>query len=150
MILPQNLIRWLAVQPDDVLDVQELHQDILETDYVFQYRHAVSSPIHEDVIRRDLNRQLGSLTTGIMNELGNSFEEYWGVDVRNWKSIAAFDNMMRTITRTTNRMLVGLPLCECHPAWAGKSLKAEQDVSRLQAETKTTLAMLRNMFKLSP
>ena len=149
MILPPRLIRWLAVQPDDVLDVQELHQNILETDYVFQYRHAVSSPIHEDVIRRDLNRQLGSLTMEIMNELEDGFEQYWGVDARNWKSIAAFDNMMRTITRTTDRMLVGLSLCECHSAWAGEILRAEQDVSRLQAETKTILAMLRNMLKLS-
>ena len=120
-MLPLSLIQWLAVQPDNVLDVQELHQDILETDYVFQYRHAVISPIHEDVIRRDLNRQLGSLTTEVMNELENGFTQYWGVDAQNWRIIAVFDNMMKTVTRTTNRMLVGLPLCECYPAWPGKS-----------------------------
>ncbi len=120
-MLPLSLIQWLAVQPDNVLDVQELHQDILETDYVFQYRHAVSSPIHEDVIRRDLSRQLGSLTTEVMNELENGFKQYWGVDTQNWRIIAVFDNMMKTVTRTTNRMLVGLPLCEYYPAWPGKS-----------------------------
>jgi len=115
VILPPNSIRWLANLPDDVLDVQELHQDILETDYVFQYRHAVSSPIHEDVIRRDLNKQLGSLTTDIMSELGSGFEQYWGVDMQEWREIAVFDNMMKTVTRTTNRMLVGLPLCNALP-----------------------------------
>ena len=120
MILPPTLIRWLAFQPDDILDVQELHQDILETDYVFQYSHAVSNPIHEDVIRRDLNRQLGSLTIEIMDELGNGFAQYWGVDTQNWRDIRVFENMMRTITRTTNRMLVGLPLCKCWPASSRK------------------------------
>ncbi|KAI9881275.1 MAG: hypothetical protein M1830_005561 [Pleopsidium flavum] len=68
VIIPTSQIRWLADQPDDVLSAREVHHEILEADYVFQYAHAVHHPIHEDVIRRDLNRQLPSLTMEIMKE----------------------------------------------------------------------------------
>lgn len=102
----------MSIQPDDILDVQKLHEEILETDYVFQYSHAVHNPIHEDVIRRDLNRHLGSLTPAIMIELEDTFEKYWGVDTKQWKEIRVFENMMKSITRVTNHVLVGRPLCE--------------------------------------
>lgn len=72
----------------------------------------VRHPVHEDVIRRDLTRQLGSLTMEIMEELGNGFDRYWGFDTENWKEACVYDNMMKIIARTSNRIIVGLPLCE--------------------------------------
>lgn len=102
----------MSTQPDDILDVQKLHEELLETDYVFQYPHAVHNPIHEDIIRRDLNRQLGSLTSAIMTEVEGTFKKYWGVDTEKWKEIRVFENMMQSITRVTNHVLVGRPLCK--------------------------------------
>lgn len=111
-ILPPSLVRWMSTQPDDILNVQKLHEEILETDYVFQYTHTVDNPLHEDVIRRDLNRHLGSLTPAIMMELEDTFKQYWGLDTEQWKEIRVFENTMRSITRVTNHVLVGRPLCQ--------------------------------------
>lgn len=111
VILPPAQIRWLVDQPDSVLSAREVHHEILEADYVFQYAHAVHNPIHEDVIRRDLNRQLASLTTEIVEELTSVFDQHWGSNTEEWKEIPGFKNMMATIVRTTNRVLVGRALC---------------------------------------
>lgn len=48
----------------------------------------------------------------IMKELRSIFDQHWGFNTEDWKDIAVFKNMMATIVRTTNRVLVGLPLCK--------------------------------------
>ena len=96
-----------------MLNTKEVHSDALEADYTMLNPEIVRHPVHEDVIRKDLTRQLGSLTTEIMEELGSGFDQYWGFDTENWKEACVFENMMRIIARTSNRVIVGLPLCEC-------------------------------------
>lgn len=71
----------------------------------------VRYPVHEEVVRRDLTRQLGSLTMEIMEELGNGFDEYWGIDAENWKEAPVYESMIKIVARTSNRIIVGLPLC---------------------------------------
>jgi hypothetical protein len=48
----------------------------------------------------------------IMDELASGFDETWGFDTQAWKEIGVFQNMMRIIARTSNRVMVGLPLCK--------------------------------------
>jgi hypothetical protein len=47
----------------------------------------------------------------IMDELAAGFDETWGFDDKQWKEIGVFENMMRITARTSNRVMVGLPLC---------------------------------------
>ena len=85
--------------------------DNLQTDYTFSDPVIVRHAHHEQIVKTDLTRQLGNLTSGIMDELGAGFDETWGFDASNWKEIGVFTNMMRIIARTSNRIFVGLPLC---------------------------------------
>lgn len=48
----------------------------------------------------------------IMEELGSGFDDYWGFDTENWKEACVYENMMKIVARTSNRVIVGLPLCE--------------------------------------
>lgn len=112
VLVPPSQIPWLLSQPEHVLNTKEVHRDSLEADYTMLNPEIVRHPVHEDVIRRDLTRQLGSLTMEIMEELGNGFDRYWGFDTENWKEACVYDNMMKIIARTSNRIIVGLPLCE--------------------------------------
>jgi hypothetical protein len=39
-------------------------------------------------------------------------DELWGTDTREWSFVKIFDSMTKIIARTSNRVFVGLPLCE--------------------------------------
>jgi hypothetical protein len=47
----------------------------------------------------------------IMDELTASFDETWGLDTEEWKTVPVFENMRTIVARTSNRVFVGLPLC---------------------------------------
>ena len=46
-----------------------------------------------------------------MEELGLSFDEYWGTDSNQWKDINVYGTMMTIVARTANRVFCGVPLC---------------------------------------
>ena len=112
ILVPQSEVNWIINQPDNTLNTKEMHRKSLQTDYTLLDRRIVGNALHEDVIRRDLTRQLGSLTEDIMEELGKGFDDYWGFDVENWHEACVFDNMIKIVARTSNRVFVGLPLCK--------------------------------------
>lgn len=103
---------WLLSQPDHILNAKEAQKETLQADYTVLNKKIVIDPTHEEVIRRDLTRQLSSMITEIMEELGNGFDQYFGLDTENWKEIGVYQNMINIVARTSNRVLVGLPLCE--------------------------------------
>lgn len=109
--MPVSDTEWIVNLPDELLSVKEVHREALQTDHTFLDRNVVKHPYHEDVVKRDLTRQLGTLTVDIMEELAAGFDETWGFDTDNWKEIGVFENMMKIIARTSNRIFVGLPLC---------------------------------------
>ncbi|ETI26644.1 hypothetical protein G647_10405 [Cladophialophora carrionii CBS 160.54] len=111
IILPASLITWIINQPDTVLSVDEPHKDFLQTDYTFVHPVVVDKPLHHETIRSELTRQLGALTTDIMDELATAFDDIWGTDTTEWKEICPFETMKLIIARTSNRVFVGLPLC---------------------------------------
>jgi hypothetical protein len=89
-----------------------VHREGLESDLTFPDPAIIANPTHIHVINAGLTRQLGNLTTDIVDELASSIDESWGNDVLEWKSIPVFDNVMGLVARVSNRTFVGLPLCE--------------------------------------
>ena len=115
VLLPVSHTSWIINTPDELLNTKAVHRESLQTDYTLLDSNLAQHPYHEDVIKHDLTRKLGTLTTEIMEELAAGFDETWGFDTENWKEIGVFENMMRIVARTSNRIFVGLPLCELHP-----------------------------------
>ncbi|KAI9830674.1 MAG: hypothetical protein M1826_004503 [Phylliscum demangeonii] len=111
VLLPDSYSDWVANKPDSVLDPMAIHKEMLEMTYTISHPALVQRPIHLDIIRRDLTRQLGNLTTEIMTELSAAFDETWGTDTENWKEINVLQNMTRVVARTSNRIFVGAPMC---------------------------------------
>jgi len=71
-----------------------------------------SDPYHVDIISRNLTQRLSKVLPDIVDELQRTFEENVPVGIgREWTSIQTHDLMLRCISATTNRILVGLPLC---------------------------------------
>jgi hypothetical protein len=83
----------------------------LQFDHTFLLPYIVDNPTHHDTIRMDLTRQLGYLTSDLLDELGTAFDELWGTSGE-WHDIPVYDTLIRTVARTSNRVFLGKPLCE--------------------------------------
>lgn len=105
---------WLLQQPDSVLDQNEVNRDFLQADFTMLHPKVVTDAVHAEVIRKVLTRRLGEFTGDVLEEVDFAFRKAWGVDTNNWKTVTAYDTMSEVITRISNRVLVGLPLCKHH------------------------------------
>jgi hypothetical protein len=112
LILPQPQMGWLLQQPDDVLDQNEVNRDFLQADYTMLHPKVIFDSVHGEVIKSELTRRLGEFTEGINEEIDLAFRITCGVDTKEWKEIVVYDVMSEIITRISNRVLVGLPLCK--------------------------------------
>lgn len=89
-----------------------MQKDSLQTEYSLLDPAMADNPIQEFTIRRDLTRSLGALIPEIMEELQVGVDKYWGCDNEEWKEICPFEDMMKVVSRASNRIFVGLPLCK--------------------------------------
>lgn len=69
--------------------------------------------VHFDVIKSELTRQVFNVTPEVCDELAAAVDEIWGTDTKEWEDVVLFESITKIIARTSNRVFVGLPLCEC-------------------------------------
>jgi hypothetical protein len=103
---------WLLQQPDNVLDQNEVNRQFLQADYTMLHPKVVRDTVHAEVIRRELTKELGDFTSPVIEELDLAFKQNWGVGTSQWKEVPAYATMSDVISRLSNRVLVGDPLCE--------------------------------------
>ncbi|RDW79914.1 hypothetical protein BP6252_04552 [Coleophoma cylindrospora] len=70
----------------------------------------VTDTVHGDVIRKELTKNLGDYTEAVIEELDLAMQHAWGTD-STWKEVSVYDTMAEVITKLSNRVLVGKPLC---------------------------------------
>jgi hypothetical protein len=112
VILPGSQVKWIVDQADSVLSAQQAQLDSLLTDYTLLDPSMARNPIQEIIVRRHLTRSLGSLIEEIEEELAVGVTRYWGKDTESWTEVPVFDTMNNVVARASNRIFVGLPLCE--------------------------------------
>ncbi|KAF1808680.1 cytochrome P450 [Eremomyces bilateralis CBS 781.70] len=111
IILPRSDIKWLLDFPDDIISTIELHYEVLAGAYAFTDSEMVKEPFQNHVIHRSLSRRVNGLTEEIWDEITAAIDESWGIDTEHWKDVHVYNTMMFTISRVSNRVFVGLPLC---------------------------------------
>jgi hypothetical protein len=105
-------VKWIVDQADSVLSAPQAQRDSLLTDYTLMDPSMARNPIQEIIVRRHLTRSLGSLIEEIEEELAVGVTHYWGKDAESWTEVPVFDTMNKVVARASNRIFVGLPLCE--------------------------------------
>lgn len=119
VILPPQDVKWISEQPEHLVSAKEEQKSSLQSDWIFLDKAIGDFPLHETVIRRDMTRQIAALIPEVEEELDTAMSDYWGTNTEEWKDICVFEGMMKVISRATNRVLVGAPLCESlHIAFA--------------------------------
>lgn len=116
--MPHSQIRWMLDQPDDVLSTSEAHYDLLNGEYSFVDRVMLKDPYHEHVVHKNIARGLNGLipamTLGQPGDVDLVLERMVGQDKisTEWTSINLLEFFMNLIPRTTNRIIVGEPVCQ--------------------------------------
>ncbi|MCJ1475959.1 hypothetical protein MMC13_004623 [Lambiella insularis] len=110
ILVPPIYTSWLVNQPENVLSV---HHNIVakyQTDYTFLSPLVVADPISGEVIKRDLTRQIASLTDGMMEEAGKAFNKEWPVNNSNWHEVCVYKTLQSIIARTSYSVFVNRSL----------------------------------------
>lgn len=66
--------------------------------------------VHGPIIRREMTKGLDTYADAVVNEIEHSLGLVWG-DSPQWHEIVVYDTMLDVISRISNRVLVGFPLC---------------------------------------
>ncbi|KAF8897198.1 cytochrome P450 [Infundibulicybe gibba] len=96
--------------PDDQLSFREAISETFHIDYTMgpEIHH---DPYHVATVRTPLTRNLAIRFTDIQEEIAAAFNDVVPVNGKEWVSVPAFRTMMRVVSRTSNRLFVGFPLC---------------------------------------
>lgn len=111
IVIPNRQLRWLTDKPDNVASVGQAHFDLLQGNYAFTDARLLRDLFHEHVIHKNLPRKVDAIIPDIWDEIKDCVDQTWGLDTTSFKDISVWDNMMHVISRVSNRMFVGKPLC---------------------------------------
>jgi hypothetical protein len=118
-------MQWLLKQKETVLDQNEVNRSFLQADYTMLHPKVVTDTVHEDVIRQELTKMLGNYTADVIDEIDYAFKKTWGVNTTEWKEITSYYSMLDIVSRISNRVIVGFPLCTSHSSWIHPLLISE-------------------------
>ncbi|KAJ7208985.1 cytochrome P450 [Mycena pura] len=104
------LFRWdyIANGPERVREIVSAPEHVLSFD---EGVSDVREPYHVQVIRGQLTRNLGRCFPEVRDEIVNAFNDVLTMEGTEWKLIKVLPATMQIVSRTSNRIFVGLPLC---------------------------------------
>ncbi|KAJ6511683.1 cytochrome P450 [Mycena vulgaris] len=105
-----SLINELASAPETVLSAVEGTQDGLQVDLTIG-PEIFHNAYHIDIVRSTLTRNLGKCFPDLRDEITCSFDETLALRGTDWKLTPALSTVMTVVTRSVNRVFVGLPIC---------------------------------------
>ncbi|TDL14450.1 cytochrome P450 [Rickenella mellea] len=107
IISGQELIEELRKAPDDNMSLEEALGEVLKYSLGQQL---LDNTYHIHVLRTQLTRNLDSVFPDVKDEIMTAFEEIIPSS-DNWVSVNALETFMKIVTRVSNRVFVGLPVC---------------------------------------
>lgn len=117
IVIPRSEMRWMLDQPDNVLSSSAAHYDILIGEYNFVDTAMLGDPYHEHVVHKSIARNLNGLIPGMDRNAPGDVDLVLGRMIGTstkrgeWTSINLLEFFMTLVPRTTNRMIIGEPVC---------------------------------------
>ncbi|KAF8330122.1 cytochrome P450 [Amanita rubescens] len=94
--------------PDKIEDFRRAPDDVAHVDPSYS-RRSIQGFIH--VIRTPLTRNVGVRYPDVLDEIITAFNDHIPIKNEEWIKITIYPTIADIVCRTSNRMLVGLPLC---------------------------------------
>ncbi|KAL4070778.1 cytochrome P450 [Scleroderma citrinum] len=112
VITGPRLLEELRKIPDERLSFDHAMRDLLQVKYTFGLE-AQEHPYHVQVIRDHLKRNLSELFPSVFEEIRLSLNDVIPLQEKNgWVKVGAYSAAMKVTCRTSNRIFVGLPICQ--------------------------------------
>ena len=109
---PPEHIRWFSDLPTSIASAHLPLRETVGMSYLVPFMDATHDMYIMDVVRKDVTRSLGKLQLAIVGDLKSTVDRLLGVDQENWRQIALYDVMQETLFKSSNRVFVGMPLCQ--------------------------------------
>jgi hypothetical protein len=108
--LPMRNFKWLASLPETTASFYKAHEEQLQLSYTVPAA-TLSDPGFIKILVKVLTRRSKSAVPDLRDEVEAAYQDvsYGGSE---WQSLCLYREILRILTVTTNRMLVGLPICE--------------------------------------
>ncbi|KAM6503777.1 Cytochrome P450 [Amanita muscaria] len=104
------LIDELRRAPEDFLSAFDAVRDAFLTDLTVG-PETFLDPFHIDVIKGPLTRNIGTKFADVQDEIAVAFDEDIPFKGDEWSKVTVYSTLLDIVARTSNRMLVGFPLC---------------------------------------
>jgi hypothetical protein len=123
--LPMRNFKWLANLPETTASFYKAHEEQFKMSYTIPAA-TTTDPELTKILVKVLTRRSKGTVADLQEEIQWACQDvpYGG---REWKPLCLYPEVVRILAATSNRMLVGLPLCKCHhcgltPRTMGKPL----------------------------
>jgi hypothetical protein len=105
------MLKWLVSQPESHLSAKWAQMNALNILTTFLRADIGLNPVHEPLVRRNLNAHLDRIAGVVSEEVGLALEELWGQETEIWREISLDYTIRRVVARAANRVFVGDELC---------------------------------------
>ncbi|PVF95398.1 putative cycloheximide-inducible protein CIP70 [Serendipita vermifera] len=113
ILVQKQFVDEVLRAPDDVLSFHEATVDMVQMRYTFG-AEIEETTYHHSAIRNQLTRSLGVVLPDVHKEIEIALEET--VHRNEWTEVTAYTWIQRIVSRASNRIFVGEPLCR-DKAW---------------------------------
>ncbi|KAF8159223.1 cytochrome P450 [Crassisporium funariophilum] len=147
-----DLFQWVVVvrnpkhidelrrAPEDILSLEAAVQEGLQTDYTLG-ANIRTNPYHLPILRAQLNRNLSRLVPEVHDEVANAFNDFIPPS-EDGRSVHISDVIKKIVSRASNRVFVGLPLCR-DPEFVDLNVRFTLDVVKVGAILRIVPRILR-------
>lgn len=106
------MLQWLVSQPETHLSAKWAQMEALNTPITFLRPEIGLNPVHEPLIRRNLNANLDNIAGELSEEVTLALDELWGQGTDSWREVNLDYTVRRVVARAVNRVFVGHRLCK--------------------------------------
>ncbi|KJA23965.1 hypothetical protein HYPSUDRAFT_39491 [Hypholoma sublateritium FD-334 SS-4] len=135
-----KIVEEIRKAPENVLSSMIAIDESLQVNYTLG-ENVSSKPYHIPIVRAQLTRALPELVPEVIDEIQQAFGDVIP-PTEDWTSVKVLDNTMKIVSRASNRIFVGLPLCR-NPDYLKLNIQFTIDVVQTGAILRITPVFLR-------
>lgn len=111
LVLPASQLNVLN-KPENELGAFSAQMETLQPRFMIGGNPEVyQNPVQFTAVRKHMNKNLGIFAAPSAHEVESAFQDVWGVDSREWRTLNVWETCTKILSRVTLRLFVGLPLC---------------------------------------
>lgn len=111
VVIPPSQLRNVYGKPESQIDACGAQNELVQSAYTVTDKEVYLNDFQVDVVRKQLTKNLPVLSECIAEELAVAFQQHWGNSTE-WHTVPAWGSMIKVISQTANRVIVGAPLCK--------------------------------------